>query len=200
MNEKLTIFNEQEQPIGVKSREDIHRDGDWHETFQCWFYEVNQEDIFLYFQKRAEDKKDFPGLYDITAAGHIEAGERVVMGGVREIEEEIGVNVSPSDLIEAGTFKQDLSDGNLKDKEICRVFLFNWDGERTFSIGEEVADVVKVALHSFKEVVNGEVASVSFHSVLAEQEGFLSMDQLVPHDRAYYQFIIKAITENVEKL
>lgn len=200
MSEKLTVFNEQEQPMGIKSREDIHRDGDWHETFQCWFYEVDQEVTFLYFQKRAEDKKDFPGLYDITAAGHIEAGEEVVKAGVREIEEEIGVNVSTSELIGAGTFKQDLSDGNLKDREICRVFLYDWNGERAFNIGEEVADVVKVELQSFIELVNGDVASVSFKSELTEHAGFLSLDRLVPHECAYYQFIIRAITENVEKL
>ncbi|ARI78926.1 NUDIX hydrolase [Halobacillus mangrovi] len=200
MNEKLTVFNEEEQPMGVKSREDIHRDGDWHETFQCWFYELNKEGIFVYFQKRAEDKKEFPGLYDITAAGHIEAGEGVVMAGLREIEEEIGINVSSSELIAAGTFKQDLSDGNLKDREICRVFLYAWDGRRGFYIGEEVADVIKVELYSFKDLVNGEVRSVPFKSVLTENSSILSIDHLVPHERAYYQFIIKAITENVEKL
>jgi hypothetical protein len=59
--EQLKIFDENRNPIGVASREDVHRLGYWHETFHCWFV-------------------------DITAAGHLMADESVE-DGVREIKE-----------------------------------------------------------------------------------------------------------------
>lgn len=40
-----------------KLRDDVHREGDWHETFHCWLIERDNEDLSLYFQLRARDKK-----------------------------------------------------------------------------------------------------------------------------------------------
>lgn len=36
-SELLNIFNEDKVPIGVATREDIHKYGYWHEAFHCWF-------------------------------------------------------------------------------------------------------------------------------------------------------------------
>ena len=68
----------------------MHRDGDWHETFHCWFVEKDDEDMFLYFQLRSKNKKEAPNIWDITSAGHIMHDEDVQSGGLREIEEELG--------------------------------------------------------------------------------------------------------------
>lgn len=57
MTEWLTIFDPERNTLGKKLRDDVHRDGDWHETFHCWFVEKDAEDMFLYFQLRSKNKK-----------------------------------------------------------------------------------------------------------------------------------------------
>lgn len=39
MTEWLTIFDFERNILGKKLRDEVHRDGDWHETFHCWFVE-----------------------------------------------------------------------------------------------------------------------------------------------------------------
>ena len=46
MTEWLTIFDPERNTLGKKLRDEVHRDGDWHETFHCWFVEKDNEDMF----------------------------------------------------------------------------------------------------------------------------------------------------------
>ena len=64
MTEWLTIFDSERNTLGKKLRDEAHRDGDWHETFHCWFVEKDDEDMFLYFQLRSKNKKK-PHVYGI---------------------------------------------------------------------------------------------------------------------------------------
>jgi isopentenyldiphosphate isomerase len=52
----------------------------------------------MLLQLRAKDKLQYPDLWDISAAGHVTAGEEPVISCVREMEEEIGLSVSAEDL------------------------------------------------------------------------------------------------------
>ncbi|WNQ12825.1 NUDIX domain-containing protein [Paenibacillus aurantius] len=46
----------------------------------------------LLLQRRHPGKDTYPGLFDITAAGHLEAGENV-SDGIRELKEELGTDL-----------------------------------------------------------------------------------------------------------
>ena len=70
-DEWLNTFNDRHVKIGVESRTNVHAQGLWHETFHCWFVKLVDIEPHLYFQQRSEVKKDFPCLFDITAAGHL---------------------------------------------------------------------------------------------------------------------------------
>ncbi|WLR48251.1 NUDIX domain-containing protein [Halobacillus litoralis] len=200
MAEMLTIFDEHERPIGIKERERVHKDGDWHETFHCWMFHKEAETTHVLLQQRADHKKDFPSLLDITAAGHIEAGEDVLWAGVREIEEEVGLTVVPDDLIHQGDYKEELKEGaSLIDREICRIYLLPWTKDMVFKIGEEVKDIISVSLADMESLTDKQQI-VKGVSILSGDEKVVTHKNLVPHEKGYERYIFQAIREYVAKL
>ena len=102
MTEMLDIYDENMVHLGVKSRDEVHRDGDWHKVFHCWvIYRDDAGNDFIILQKRAPDKDTFPNMLDISAAGHYEAGE-TIREAMRELEEELGLFPVFEDLIPLG--------------------------------------------------------------------------------------------------
>lgn len=77
-------------------------------------------------QKRSMLKDSFPGVWDISSAGHVDAGENVDDAAVRELTEELGV----TELLEHTTidFLFDMhihcvkGDGKFIDNEFARVY------------------------------------------------------------------------------
>lgn len=57
--------------------------------------------IEVMVQKRAATKLTWPGYFDISAAGHIDAGESAIEAAVRESKEEIGLVIDPDMLLYA---------------------------------------------------------------------------------------------------
>ena len=53
-------------------------------------------------QKRSAEKDSFPGCYDISSAGHIPAGCGFLESAVRELSEELGLNIAPEELVYCG--------------------------------------------------------------------------------------------------
>lgn len=124
MSELFDIFDESLAHIGVKAREAVHRDGDWHQVFHCWV--VGRErsgEEYAVLQIRADDKDMYPGKIDISAAGHLEAGESVA-DGLREIEEELGLRVKFADLVPLGSRLGIARYRDMIDCQICHVFLY----------------------------------------------------------------------------
>src|SRR5690606_34920459 len=116
--EMLKIFDSDKNHIGIATREEVHRLGHWHEAFHCWF--ISKEEggkYYIYLQLRSSKKKDYPNLLDITAAGHLLAHE-TILDGVREIKEEIGIEVLPNQLELLGSIDYCVEKENLIDREI----------------------------------------------------------------------------------
>lgn len=87
----------------IKERGVVHREGALHATSHIWIARKNQKsgyDILL--QKRSACKDSHPGCYDISSAGHIGAGDEALASALRELEEELGIQARPEDLIEFG--------------------------------------------------------------------------------------------------
>ena len=81
----------------MKARSDVHRDGDWHRSVHIWL--VDYERGFIGLQKRSLEKDTFPGRWDISAAGHVEAG--VINSketAIRELAEELGITTEEDKL------------------------------------------------------------------------------------------------------
>lgn len=71
----------------VATRKEVHSKGLWHRAIIVAI--VNDENKIL-IQKRAKSKEKFPGLWDLSVAGHIPTGQDSVSCAAAEVMEEIG--------------------------------------------------------------------------------------------------------------
>ncbi|GGE63586.1 NUDIX hydrolase [Priestia taiwanensis] len=202
MSEILSIFNEQGEKVGEKERNAIHRDGDWHETFHCWFVEEAEDDMHLYFQLRSSTKKDFPNVWDITAAGHILCDEEIMIAGLREIEEELGISFQSEDVHYTGIQKIDCAFPPFIDRERCHVYFHTVTQRLTFSPGEEVADVMKMKLSVLEDLLYKRQTSATCISLLSDEELVVEYHQLYPHNLDYYEETIQKVSrmKNIKSL
>lgn len=102
MRERFDVLSADGLPTGVvKDRDAVHRDGDWHRCGHVWI--ASGDRVLL--QRRALMKESWPGLWDITVAGHVSAGEDSLSAAIREAREELGLELSPSELQPLGTLR-----------------------------------------------------------------------------------------------
>lgn len=72
----------------VLSRDEIHKRGLWHRAIVVAI--VNEKNEIL-LQQRSEKKEKNAGMWDISVAGHISAGQDSLSAAAREINEEVSV-------------------------------------------------------------------------------------------------------------
>ena len=92
MNEEIfDIVNEFDEVIGQQARSEVHRLGRKHRAVHVLVFNERGE-IFL--QKRSRTKDTFPGAWDSSASGHLNTGETYDACAVRELGEELGVELA----------------------------------------------------------------------------------------------------------
>lgn len=166
MSELFDIYDETLTHIGIKPREAVHRDGDWHQVFHCWVIGRDPDGAaFVVLQKRALDR-DYAGKIDISAAGHLEAGESA-RDGVREIEEELGLNVAFEDLTALGIRIGATKIGDFIDRQFCHVFFYecNQPLENYCFQNEEILGLVTLPIAAGLRLFTGEASSVTVKAV-----------------------------------
>lgn len=122
MDELIDILTPEGKSTGRTAlKSEAHKKGWFHATVHIWLF-TSDEKILL--QKRAMTKKVFPGLWDISVAGHIGAGEEILTSVKREVFEEIGLQLEEKDLIKIGTRIHQVSHKNgIQDNEHHHVFI-----------------------------------------------------------------------------
>ncbi len=92
MDEEIfDVVNERDEVIGQQPRREVHRLGFRHRAVHVLVFNAGGE-VFL--QKRSLSKDTFPGAWDSSASGHLDAGESYDDCAVRELREEIGLTLS----------------------------------------------------------------------------------------------------------
>ena len=142
MEEYIDIINKEtgENTGERKIKSEVHKNGLWHKTAHIWC--INSKNEIL-LQHRSKDKKNFPNMWDISVAGHISSGEDSKTGAIREIKEEIGIDILVSDLKFLGTVVQEfvLNDGTYIDNELNDIYLVILDMDnQKLQIQEEELD------------------------------------------------------------
>ena len=127
--EPFDVITADGRPTGrVKTRAEIHRDGDWHRAIHVWVAGVDDRGApFLTFQRRSPHKDTWPARYDATVGGHYRAGETLAET-LREVEEEIGIVPDPTVLRPLGVrVCANEAQPGIVDREIQDVFLLRDD-------------------------------------------------------------------------
>ncbi|MFF2448317.1 NUDIX hydrolase [Neobacillus sp. NPDC058068] len=206
-DEQVRVFDTNRNPIGVATREEVHRLGLWHESFHCWIVSREEEIDYLYLQLRCEMKKDHPNLFDITSAGHLLAHESA-LDGIREIKEELGIDVTFSDLIPLGIINYCVNHEDLIDNELAHTFLYkkNLSFDEFTLQREEVSGIVKVKFADFTDLWIGKKQEIYMMGFEINQNGekltidrMADKNQFVPHELSFYETIIQLISEQLNE-
>ena len=93
--ELLDVVDDQDRVISRARRDGIHARGLKHRAVRAFVFNERCE---LFVQKRTAGKDTFPCCYDSSASGHPDSGEDYEDCAVRELLEELGLEISPNQL------------------------------------------------------------------------------------------------------
>lgn len=155
MDELIDVLTPEGTPTGRrKPKSDIHRDGDWHCAVHVWI--VTPDDRIL-LQRRSRRKVNNPGLWDVSAAGHVSAGEDPIDCAVREVEEELGLSLRRDQLQHIATVREScvLNRGTYFDNELHEIFIVRRavDLRELVLQRDEVDEAALVTIDEFRERV-----------------------------------------------
>lgn len=168
--EFFDVLDENGEKTGrTKLRQEVHRDGDWHRSVDVFV--VRGDELLL--QKRCATKDSYLGMWDLSCGGHISAGESSLETAVRELGEELGLEVQSSDLKFVESFKSsarpapDFVNNSFNDMYILQTQA----GLNELKFQEEEISALKyVPIADFREMVECEAKD------------------LVPHRQMYAKF------------
>lgn len=155
MEEMLDVLDENGIKTGeVLTRKEVHRLGLWHKIIVIAIIDENNQ---ILMQQRSFIKDTNPGKWDISAAGHVSAGQTSLEASVREINEEVGISIEDKDLKYVLTYKKE-SDvrEDYKDKQIFDCYIAKLkeiDMNKIVLQESEVASAKLVTKEEFKEMV-----------------------------------------------
>ncbi|UVI30843.1 NUDIX hydrolase [Paenibacillus spongiae] len=203
--ERFDIYDEAETWIGTAARSEVHAQGFWHRSFHCWLCRRDGSRKLVLFQQRSSDKDTFPLHYDITAAGHLTAGE-TMRDAYREVEEELGIPVQFDSLLPLGETRHEAV-GTAKgvsfiDREISSVYGLVYEGtlaDLHLQV-EEVAGVYEADLEVMIALFENELAQVTVTGMECTGDGTLRAAErvvkaadFVPRPFTYYAGLFRTL-------
>ena len=181
MDELVDILDPNGNYIGESTmKSEAHKHGLFHPTVHVWFYTKNNQ---ILIQQRGENKAIHPLLWDVSVAGHVGAGEAIETSALREVLEEIGLEIRKEQLQKIGVFKSiQKHSETLIDCEFHHTFICKLHKPLNLlkKQDEEVENLALIPLTKFAE----------------ETWGMANLKMYVPHDMEYYKTIIKAIKKS----
>lgn len=170
-DELINICDKDDNLLDIqKMKNEAHKKGLWHRASHIWIYNSKGE---ILLQLRAKAKLLYPSMWDISAAGHVSAGEDPITSGLREIEEEIGLKAQKEDLSFWMIRKVEVIFREIRNNEFCYVYFLKFDGE---------IDELRLQRE--------EVEEIKFFSIdKIEEELRLNPGKYVPHGDYWFEVL-----------
>ena len=164
MEEYFDVLDENgNQTNLIKKRTEVHRDGDWHKAVHIWIINENG-DILL--QRRASNKDIYPNMLDISCAGHLTTGDDSITGALRELKEELNLEIEPEELNYITTLKRSPKDKEFIDNEFDDLYLLRTTKkieELTYQ-KEEISEIFFVPYKEFKKMIDNKQSDLVIYS------------------------------------
>ena len=87
----LEVVDSDNQVVGTEERGVVHERQLMHRSVHIL---VKNKSGKFFLQKRAMHKDSEPGMWDTSAAGHVDVGEGILHAAKRELKEELGLKYS----------------------------------------------------------------------------------------------------------
>lgn len=142
-SEELDVVNERDEVTGRATRREVHRLGLLHRAVHVWVFDGAGR---MLLQKRSMFKDSHPGAWDSSCSGHVDAGEDYAQCVLRELREELGLEVEPGMLRELDY----VAAGPETDLEFVRLYGVVCDGP--FRPQPEEIDAVR--FYTFSELAD----------------------------------------------
>jgi isopentenyldiphosphate isomerase len=199
-SELFDVLRADGEPTGqVKRRADVHRDGDWHRSVHVWVAGSEDRQSFLLFQRRGLNKDTWPGRLDATVGGHYRHGETLA-DALREVEEEIGIEVREEDLRRLGVrLCASESEPGILDREIQDLFLFRDDRPLTAYRPDpaELDALVRLSIDDLFELFAGDVVEIAGANIRPGETSVttvtINRDDFIPTSNYYFYRVAIAV-------
>ncbi len=147
--EYLDICDEKGNLTGIKAlKKEAHEKGLWHRSVHIWILNSKNE---LLVQKRSPLMDNHPNEWDISAAGHVSAGEDNITSALRETEEELGLKLSPGNFTLIGTIQQRSAREGYINNEVNPIYVVKMDLDLS-NIKKQVEEVSEVKFIPYLEL------------------------------------------------
>jgi len=182
MDELIDVLDSKGNYTGQSiMKSEAHRTGVFHPSIHVWFY-TDQAEILI--QQRAKNKDTHPELWDVSVAGHIGAGEDIVTSAIREVKEEIGLDITDKELHKIGVFKYSYQHHeDLLDREFHHTFLCELK--------------TPLALLEMQETEVDDLSLITIPAFKKELQSKINASKYVPYDMEYYDTILNAIQKRL---
>lgn len=186
MTELWQLYDNQGRAIPEEgaTKDEVFTKALLHAASHVWIWRRTDGGVELLLQKRAVNKRTFPGLYDISAAGHIDLGEDPLDAAIRETQEEIGYTVRPDDLCSIGVVRtvMEAADKSWTENEFSWLYLLEMQVDAQFVLADAEVDLLE--WRPLAEVMQ---------EVSLSDPG----NKYVPHGSVYYQIVFEGLRANV---
>lgn len=102
--ELVDIVDAHDRPLMVMPLHEAHRQSLNHRSVLILVYNPQGK---LYLQKRGANKSLYPGRFDLSATGHVQAGESRLDAAARELHEELDLRAKTLTLLDAAPASRD---------------------------------------------------------------------------------------------
>ena len=144
-SEWFDVVDPFDRPIGKERREVVHARKLFHRAIHVFVLDAAGR---MLVQKRSSAKDSAPGLWCSSCSGHLDAGEDYLAAAVRELEEELDLEIRPEDLSQILSVSPCMETG----WEFCRLFFLRDDGPYVFE-PSEITELRSLALNELDEWV-----------------------------------------------